>query len=187
MTGKEDEILSLCRNTILEFKYNGKTHHALVYGVREDGRVLCFRVVQKQKLSKKYIPIYRSDGESFNYQVQYGCRFVLPDGCYTRQVGTCSCNVMETIKKKCAELPSLASLIEEYKNLQKKIKTMPPKEAKELSARYNKLNQTINDRSAVFLQEKPKSKVRNKYSNYRVVPDKAGIRTVCQGGKVSPK
>ena len=179
--------MNLCSNTILEFKFNGKTHYALVYQVKEDGRALCFRVVQKQKLSMKYIPIYKADGEGFEYQVQYGCKFVLPDECYKRQVGLCSCDVMETVKQKYEELPSLSSLIEERKKLQKEIKSMPQKEAKQISARYNELNQIINDRSATFLQEKPKSKVISKYSNYRVVPDKAGVRTVFQGGKVSPK
>lgn len=179
--------MNLCNNTILEFKYNGKTHHALVCGVKEDGRVLCFRVVQKQKLSSKYIPIYKADGKKFEYQVQYGCKFVLPDECYKRQVGTCSCDVMETVKQKYAELPSLSSLIEEYKKLQKEIKSMPQKEGKKRLARYNELNQIVNDRSAIFLQETPKNKVRNKYSSYHVVPDKTGIRTIYQGGKVSPK
>lgn len=179
--------MNLCSNTILEFKYNGKTHHALVSEVRETGHVLCFRVVKKQKLSKKYIPIYKVDGKSFEYQVQYGCKFVLPEECFKRQIGICSCNEMETIRQKYAELPSLSSLIEEQQKLQKEIKSTLKKDAKKLFARYNELNQIINDRSAIFLQEKARNKVVNKYSNYRVTPDKAGIRTICQGGKVSPK
>ena len=179
--------MNLSSNTILEFKYNGKTHHALIYKVREDGEIVCFRVVQKQKISKKYIPIYRSDGESFVYQVQYGCKFLLPEGCYKKQVGVCPSGVMEEVHKKYAELPSLNQLIAERKKLQMGIKGLSAKEIKCISAQIDALNQTINDRSAIFLEEKPKSNVRNKYSNYRILPDKSGIRAVCQGGKVSPK
>ena len=179
--------MKLCSNAILEFKYNGKTHHALLYKVREDGKIVCFRVVLKQKMSKKYIPIYRADGESFVYQVQYGCKFILPEGCYKKQVGMCSASVMEDVYKKYTELPSLNQLIEERKKLQMEIKNLSGKEAKSTFGRIDALNQTINDRSAIFLEEKPKSNVRNKYSNYQTLPDKAGIRKIYQGGKVSPK
>ena len=177
--------MTIKKNAILEFRHNGKTHYALVYGIKEDGSILCFRVVQEQRISQNYIPIYDFDGESFKYQVQYGCRFLLPDGCYKKQIGTCSCDIVEMAKKKHAELPVLSSLIEEQKKLHEKIKKLSPKDAKELRTQYNELTKMINDRSTGFLQKK--TKISDKYSNYRTVPDKDGIRTIYQGGKTSPK
>ena len=178
--------MTINSNAILKFKHNGKIHHALVYRIKEDGSILCFRVVQKQRITQNYIPIYDSDGVNFKYQVQYGCRFTLPAGCYKKQVDTCSSNVVEKVMKKHSELPSLPSLIDEQKELYDNLKRLSPKDTKGLRKKYNELTQIINDRSTVFLQETPKTKA-NKYRNYRTVPDKEGIRIIYQGGKVSPK
>jgi hypothetical protein len=147
---------------------------------------MCFRVVQKQKEANKYIPILSDDGSNTGYQVQYACVFTLPTGRF-KKILSCSSDVLEIATKKYSELPKLSVLKGEYKQLREQMKTLPPAQAKPLRHRCNELADLINERQCVFLKEVPKSKVQNKYSNFRKAPDKQGIRAMYQGGKVSPK
>ena len=172
---------------VLEFSYNKKTHFALVANVLNDGKVLCYRVVQKQKESNNYIPILNEDGSNTGYQVQYACRFVLPNGRFKKKILKCPSEIIELVEEKFFELPQLSDLKTEFKKLREEMKHQSPAQEKELRHRYNELADLINERQCVFLEEMPKSKITNKYSNFHRVPDKQGIRVLSQGGKVSPK
>ena len=119
--------------------------------------------------------------------MQYGCRFILPEECRVKIICHCEDGFTKVVADEYNKLPLLSSLKEERDQLQKEMKQLSQKDKKRIVSRYNELNQIINDRSTTFLMEGTKSKVRNKYSNFRTVPDKNGIRKVCSGGKVSPK
>ena len=162
-------------------------HFALVADVLNDGKIVCYRVVQKQKTSDKYITILDENGSNTGYQVQYACRFALPNGHFRKKILKCSPEIVELAEKKYSKLPQLSDLKTEFKQLREAMKHQSPTREKEFRYRYNELADLINERQCVFLEELPKSKVTNKYSNFHRIPDKQGIRVLAQGGKVSPK
>ena len=177
-------------NTVLEFVHNKKTHYALVFAVQDDGSALCYHVVETQKISSEYIPITNEDGSHTGYQIKYASIFILPNGKFKKKILVCPADVIEAAKNKYAELPKLSELKAERGQLRQQMQGCPVKEWKKLRQRCKELTNAIEDRNCVFLQSTPKQGKREKhdmYSNFRKVPNRSGIRTIVQGGKVSPK
>jgi len=171
---------------VIEFKYNGNIHNALVFQTTNEGKLLCYRLVRKTKQTDKYFPVLMSDGTNSKYQVQFACRFILPSESYKKILFYCHPDTLKEAARRYNELPPLAELIVERKNLFGKLKSAPSEERKAIQNKLNQINMMINDKSTMFLH-KGKGKTENQYNNYRVVPDKDGIRSILQGGSTSPK
>lgn len=172
-------------NAIIEFKYNGKVHNALVFQITEDEKLCCYRLVRKTKESKQYFPLIKANGSSSEFQIFYGCRFILPSTIKKRILFYSHPSSLKEAERRYKELPSMTDLAAELKRLKEELKIATPEETKSIQAKISSLTMTINGRGTAFLRD-GKRKKESKYSNYRLVPNNAGIRKL-PGGRTSPK
>lgn len=138
--------------------------------------------MRKKVEEEEYITINGDNGEPTIYKVLFASRFILPKNRFDEVILQCPVETIIEANKRYSELPPLSALEEEYRRLYKSMKKSPPKGKK---ATLSKLAGQINARKCLFLAGDDPSK--NKYSNYRVVPNRNGIIAVYQGGGCSGK
>ena len=176
-------------NTICAFTYNKLDYLALCIGCDEDGKLICYRV--RKKSSPKFsgeILVVNSNGEELGYVVEYPCKFTIPMSCIRKK----ELNVEEQFVKhiNCCylSLPPLSEQIQRYKEAKARYYSTTSKGSKSTRDEMNNLAHEINSRRAIFLENKPTPKTPvNKYSNYKITPNRDGISRVYSGGSCTGK
>ena len=167
---------------MVQFTWNSEKHLCVIAGVDAKQRAICYRVTQKKVYEEEYITINKGNGKPTNYKVLFASRFILPKNRFDEVILQCPVETIIEANKKHSELPPLSSLEEVYRRLYESMRNTPPKIKQ---AALSKIAGQINARKCLFLLGDNPSN--NKYSNYRVVPNKNGISSVYQGGGRSSK
>lgn len=172
-------------NNIIEFNINSNNYLALCIQYLSTDEVLCFRISKKEKESQFAHKIYLLDGSYSGYRIEYPCLFRLNISRIKKRIMVCSDNDVKQAIVLYKLLPSIESLKKQANDMLKEMKNPSVSQKKSLRRKYNALVQLINKRTCIefYVTEKQNGK----YSNFKRIPNKDGIKHIYQGGTCSPK